>query len=92
MILPALRSTDLSQEDRAFKLLVSSRHVIGRDRAFWQPRPSPILAQEPRFYGPFNSSLEGNARRAIDIHEGEKLDGRAFKALIKNAVALNASS
>ena len=40
----------------------------------------------------FNSSLEGNTRRAIDIHEGEKVDGRAFKALIKAAVALNSKS
>ncbi|MEA2433090.1 MAG: hypothetical protein QOG54_547 [Actinomycetota bacterium] len=39
----------------------------------------------------FNSSLEGNTRRAIDIHEGEKVDARAFKALIRAAVALNAS-
>jgi hypothetical protein len=39
----------------------------------------------------FNSSLEGNARRAIDLHEGEKLDERAFKALVRSAVALNAS-
>jgi hypothetical protein len=39
----------------------------------------------------FNSSLEGNARRAIDLREGEKLDERAFKALIRNAVALNSS-
>ena len=39
----------------------------------------------------FNSSLEGNVRRAIDIHEGEKLDERAFKALIRSAVALNTS-
>jgi hypothetical protein len=37
----------------------------------------------------FNSSLEGNVRRAIDIHEGEKLDERAFKSLIQSAVALN---
>jgi hypothetical protein len=41
--------------------------------------------------GLFNSSLEGNARRAIDLHEGEKLDEPAFKALIRNAVALNMS-
>ena len=40
----------------------------------------------------FNSSLDGNARRAIDIREGEKLDERAFKALIKNAAALNTVS
>ena len=38
----------------------------------------------------FNSSLEGNMRRAIDIHEGEKVDARAFKALVKAAVAANA--
>jgi hypothetical protein len=37
----------------------------------------------------FNSSLEGNVRRAIDIREGEKLNERAFKALIRSAVALN---
>jgi hypothetical protein len=39
----------------------------------------------------FNSSLEGNTRRAIDIHEGEKVDARAFRALVKAAVALNAA-
>jgi hypothetical protein len=39
----------------------------------------------------FNSGLEGNARRAIDLHEGEKLDEPAFKALIREAVALNTS-
>ena len=39
----------------------------------------------------FNSSLDGNVRRAIDIHEGEKVDAGAFKALIRAAVALNAS-
>jgi hypothetical protein len=37
----------------------------------------------------FNSSLEGNTRRAIDIQEGEKVDARAFKALVKAAVAEN---
>lgn len=37
----------------------------------------------------FNSSLEGNTRRAIDIHEGEKLNEAAFKALVRAAVALN---
>jgi hypothetical protein len=40
----------------------------------------------------FNSSLEGNTRRAIDFHEGEKIDEKAFKALIRAAVALNTSS
>ena len=39
--------------------------------------------------GLFNSSLEGNTRRAIDIREGEMLDARAFKALVKAAVAQN---
>jgi hypothetical protein len=39
----------------------------------------------------FNSSLEGNARRAIDVHEGEQLDPSAFKALIRAAVDLNTS-
>jgi hypothetical protein len=39
----------------------------------------------------FNSSLDGNVRRAIDIHEGEEIDAPALKALIKAAVALNAS-
>jgi len=39
----------------------------------------------------FNSSLEGNMRRAIDVHEGEKLNEKALKALIREAVALNAS-
>src|SRR6187200_2236016 len=37
----------------------------------------------------FNSSLDGNVRRAIDIHEGEEVDERAFKALIRQAVAHN---
>ena len=40
----------------------------------------------------FNSSLEGNTRRAIDIHEGEKVDARTFKALVKAAVAENGPS
>jgi hypothetical protein len=39
----------------------------------------------------FNSSLDGNARRAIDIHEGEEVDASAFKALVRQAVALNSS-
>lgn len=41
--------------------------------------------------GLFNASLDGNVRRAIDIGEGEKIDGTAFKALIRAAVALNAA-
>src|SRR5262249_5361615 len=39
----------------------------------------------------FNSSLDGNARRAIDIHQGEEVDADAFKALVRAAVALNTS-
>jgi hypothetical protein len=39
----------------------------------------------------FNSSLDGNLRRAIDIHEGETIDAGAFKTLIRSAVALNTS-
>jgi hypothetical protein len=41
--------------------------------------------------GLFNSSLEGNVRRAIDLHEGDELDANAFKTLIRAAVALNSS-
>ena len=41
--------------------------------------------------GLFNSSLEGNVRRAIDIHEGEDVDESAFKTLVRRAVALNSS-
>jgi hypothetical protein len=40
----------------------------------------------------FNSSLEGNARRAIDVHDGEEIDEESFKALIRAAVALNRAS
>ena len=40
----------------------------------------------------FNSSLEGTVRRAIDIHEGEEVDESAFKALVRQAVALNRSA
>ena len=39
----------------------------------------------------FNSSLDGNVRRAIDIHEGEEVDATAFKTLVRQAVALNTS-
>ena len=42
--------------------------------------------------GLFNSSLEGNTRRAIDFHEGEEIDEKALKELIRAAVALNTSS
>jgi hypothetical protein len=42
--------------------------------------------------GLFNSSLEGNTRRAIDIHEGERIDEKALKALVRAAVAMNTSA
>ncbi len=42
--------------------------------------------------GLFNASLDGNARRAIDFHEGDKVDEKAFKALIRAAVTLNTSA
>ena len=42
--------------------------------------------------GLFNSSLEGNTRRAIDFHEGDRIDDRALKALIRAAVALNGAA
>jgi hypothetical protein len=42
--------------------------------------------------GLFNSSLEGNTRRAIDFHEGDKIDEKALKGLVRAAVALNTSS
>ncbi len=41
--------------------------------------------------GLFNSSLDGNIRRAIDLHEGDKIDEKALKALVRAAAALNAS-
>jgi hypothetical protein len=47
------------------------------------------LLEDPS--GLFNSSLEGNTRRAIDFHEGDKIDEKALKALIRAAVALNSS-
>jgi hypothetical protein len=40
----------------------------------------------------FNSSLDGNVRRAIDIHHGEKIDDSAFKALVRQAVTLNSAA
>jgi hypothetical protein len=52
----------------------------------------PKGASLPDLAGLFNSSLEGKVRRAIDFHEGEKLDEKALKALIQAAVALNKSS
>ncbi len=47
------------------------------------------MLEDPK--GLFNSSLDGNVRRAIDFHEGEQIDAAAFKALVRDAVALNRS-
>jgi hypothetical protein len=52
--------------------------------------PKGALLKDPAKL--FNSSLDGNARRAIDIHEGEEIDAIAFKALIRAAVAANSSA
>lgn len=52
--------------------------------------PKGATLEDPS--GLFNSSLEGNARRAIDFREGDEIDAEAFKALIRAAVALNAVS
>jgi hypothetical protein len=52
----------------------------------------PKGAALPDPSGLFNSSLEGNVRRAIDFHEGDKLDKKALKALVRSAVALNKAS
>jgi hypothetical protein len=51
--------------------------------------PKGATLEDPS--GLFNSSLEGNARRAIDVREGETIDGEALKALIRAAAALNAA-
>jgi hypothetical protein len=48
------------------------------------------LLEDPA--GLFNASLDGNARRAIDLHEGAAIDAAAFKALVRAAIALNASA
>lgn len=52
--------------------------------------PKGAQLKDPK--GLFNSSLEGNARRAIDFHKEDEIDERSFKALIREAVALNTSA
>src|SRR5918993_505170 len=52
--------------------------------------PKGAALEDPS--GLFNASLEGNTRRAIDFHEGDKIDEKALKALIRAAVALNTSA
>ena len=46
-------------------------------------------ASLPDPFGLFNASLDGNSRRAIDLHDGDRIDETAFKALIRAAIALN---
>ena len=57
------------------------------------PRNTGLVSQRGYLYpsGLFNSSLEGKTRRAIDFHDGDKIDEKAFKELIRAAVALNTS-
>lgn len=71
-----------------------SRHGIVTTGESYTKVVKLTFAQGARLPDPkklFNSSLEGNMRRAIDLHEGEKIDARAFKTLVKAAVAFNAS-
>ena len=73
--------------------LVPRRHHLHR-RDLQERREGDLrqgcVAHDPS--GLFNSSLDGNTRRAIDFREGDELDEEAFKALIRAAVALNGSS
>ena len=82
-----------SSQSRRRPGLVTRRHDLHR-RDLQDPRETHLRQgcslKDPSHL--FNSSLEGNARRAIDIHDGEKIDAEAFKALIRAAVALNETS
>ena len=77
-------------QPRRCSRLVAQRHDLhGRDL---RDARESHLRQGASLKDPsslFNSSLEGDTRRAIDIHDGEKINERAFKALIKEAAALN---
>ena len=73
-------------------------HVVSRrnhlHRGDVQERREDDLRQGAALKDPsglFNSSLDGNTRRAIDFHEGEKINARRLKALVRAAVALNES-
>ncbi len=60
----------------------------------YKDKVKPTFAKGASLQDPvrlFNSSLDGNVRRAIDIHEGEVVDGSAFKTLVRAAIALNSS-
>jgi hypothetical protein len=72
--------------------VVARRHPLHRRDL--QKRREDDLRQGRQVEDPaglFNSSLEGNTRRAIDIHEGDKIDEKALKALVRAAAALNKS-
>ena len=72
--------------------VVSRRNDLQRRDS--QERREDVLPQRgccEGSFGPLHSCLDGNARRAIDFHEGEKIDEEALKALIHAAVALNTS-
>lgn len=55
----------------------------------WLKNGNGAALEDPS--GLFNSSLDGNVRRAIDFHEGEKIDEKAFKALVTEAAKLNSA-
>ena len=68
-------------------LAASWEGEVGRSRLGKMTFPKGAALKDPS--GLFNSSLDGNVRRAIDIHEGDKVDEAALKDLIRAAVALN---
>ena len=72
---PSARLEDHQRQSESYKQVVKLRLAKG------------AFLKDPRRL--FNSSLEGNLRRAIDIREGEAIDEAAFKALVREAVALN---
>ena len=66
------------------------RRMLKRVNCNYHPFTKGASLEDPS--GLFNSSLKGNTRRAIDIHQRDKIDEKALKALIRAAVALNTSS
>ena len=83
---------EMTEEWKWMGTPVWSRHGIICTGEAYAKVVKHTFAQGARLPDPsrlFNSSLEGNMRRAIDIHEGEKVDAGAFKALVKAAVAHN---
>src|SRR2546425_1255626 len=83
---------EMTEEWKWMGTPVWSHHGIVRTGEAYTKVVKLTFARGARIPDPsrlFNSSLEGNTRRAIDIHEGEKVDAGAFKALVKAAVAQN---